>query len=643
MALKEQELENIVNTEIQGTKDLSELEDQRETAMNYYLGEPFGNEIQGRSSIISTDVQEAIEWTKPSLMRIFASTNRIVEFEPFGPEDESGAKQETDLVNHVFFKENNGFLLLYTFISDGLLQKTGVIKYWWDESETVEEEEYEGLSDNELSVLLSDPDIEPLEHEEIIGEQVTHSIKIKRTNKSGRVMVECVAPEEFLVGNDTSSIDPQEARFVCHHTLKTRSELIALGIDKDIVDTAPPENQEFNEPEKRARDYLDQEFEPEGMSKETEKVRYNECYVRVDFDGDGIAELRQVVLVGKKLVSNEVVSQVPFAAWTPIIITHKFYGLSEADTVMDLQLIRSTLMRGILDNTYSANNNRLAVEDGEVNLDDLLTSRPDGIVRTQQSPSNVIMPLPHNPIPPQTFQTLEMTEKMRKERTGVGQDTMGLEANVLAHGRTGVVSQSFDMARMRIELIARICAETGIRQLFLGIHKLLLQHQEKPKWIKMRGEWVEVNPSEWKDRTNMSINVGLGSGNKDKQVEGIQLIMALQEKLLPTGQGVTPQNIFNALETAVELLGFRNVERFFTDPATQEPPPEEPDVQEQLAQAQIQLLAAQTETQRQEAITNRQEAQWKHEENMLKIANEDARERTKMELEFQRNIPGAVI
>lgn len=651
MKMKESELVSIVRGEIDSSRLSSELSDQREKAIDYYYGNPFGNEEEGRSKVVSTDVQETIEWIMPSLMRIFTSTDKVVSFDPVNPDDEEAAKQETDIVNHTFYKDNNGFLCLYSMMKDALLVKDGIVKFWWDDSEDTTKEEYSGLNDAELLLLLDDENVELLEHTDLGPEKEgLHDVVVKRTNSTGRVIVEPVAPEEFIISSDATSSDPGKARCVTHRTLKTRSELIAMGVKKSFVKGLPSETYpDIEEQEKEARDNLD-ELDNNINHRPNDYVRYEECYLHVDYDGDGIAELRQVSLAGNKIIpftdgtkGNWEIDAIPFASITPIIITHKFHGLSVADTIMDLQLIKSTILRGILDNTYQTNSPRTAVQDGMVNLDDLLTNRPGGVVRTEDAPSNVIMSMPVSPLPPQTFQVMEEMERIRKGRTGVGQDTMGLESNVLAHGKAGVVDQSFDMARMRIELIARVFAETGIKQLFLGIHRLLQQNQNKRKWFKVRGQWIDVDPSEWKSRTNMTVSVGLGTGNKDRQMQTLSTILAIQKELMPTGRGVTEGNIYNTLEKLIEAGGYKDVNEFFTDPATQPPPEPQPDPQQMLMEAQIQLTQQQVENARIEADTNRQEAIWRHDEKMKELNDKDARERTKMELEFQRNVPGAVI
>ncbi len=310
--------------------------------------------------------------------------------------------------------------------------------------------------------------------------------------------------------------------------------------------------------------------------------------------------------------------------------------------VKDIQLIKSTLMRQVLDNTYLANNSRTAVQDGMVNLDDLLTSRSGGVVRTLGPPGQVMMPVPYNPLPPQTMDVMGMMDTMRKERTGVSQDSMGLESNVLAHGRTGVINQSYDMARMRTELIARIFAEVGMKPLMRELHAILQKNQNKQKVLQIRGQWVEVKPDEWRCRYNMTVNVGLGTGNKDRQMAMVNQILAMQEKLLPSGRGITEQNVYNALEKLVEFAGLGDVNQYFTDPSTQPPPSDEPSTEEKMAMAQLQLAEQDIQSRRAEAETNRQEAIWRHEEKMKEFIDKDQRERYKIELEYQRNIPGGL-
>jgi hypothetical protein len=643
--MKKSELNSLVNTEIDnayGAFD-GDLSGEIAEGIDFYLGEPFGNEEDGKSSVISRDVMDVIEWIMPSLMRVFTSSERAVVFDPVDPSDEDAAKQETDIVNHVFYKENDGFLNIYTWFKDALLSKNGIMKVWWDPSKNTEREEYKNLTDMELQVLLSEEDVDPIEHTE--NDVNDHDLTILRTTSNGCAKVKAIPYEEFLISKDADCILASESRFCAHKTLKTRSELIEMGFSKSKVNKIPQfQSKTWIDNEVRlSRDYLtDDQFSQDSTHSQTELIEVHECYYRVDFDGDGIAELRQITLAGGEILLNEEADRVPFIAITPVILTHKFYGMSIADMVKDIQLIKSTLMRQILDNTYLANNQRTGIQDGMVNLDDLLTSRSGGVVRTLGPPSQVMTPLPYNPLPPQTMDVMGMMDNMRKERTGVSQDSMGLESNVLAHGRTGVINQSYDMARMRTELIARIFAEVGMKPLMRELHAILQKNQNKEKWVQIRGKWIEIRPDEWKTRYNMTVNVGLGSGNKDRQMQSISQILAMQEKLLQTGRGITEQNVYNALEKLVEYSGLGDVNEFFTDPSTQPPPSDEPSTEEKMAMAQLQLAQQDIQSRQVEADTNRQEAIWRHEEKMKELIDKDQRERYKIELEYQRNIPGGL-
>ena len=638
------ELNSLVNNEIDDAYGAYDGDLSGEIAENidFYLGEPFGNEEDGKSRVISRDVMDVIEWIMPSLMRVFTSNERAVVFDPVEPGDEDAAKQETDIVNHVFYKENDGFVNIYTWFKDALLAKNGIMKVWWDPSKDTEREEYKGLSDGELEYLLSNPDVDPIEHSEDGG---LHDITLIRTMNDGSARIKPIPYEEFLISKDADCILPSEARFCAHKTFKTRSDLIEMGFSKKKVNNLQKFHAKtwLDNEVRLSRDYLtDDQFSQDSNHSQTELIEVYECYYKVDFDGDGIAELRQITIAGGEIFINEPADRVPFIAITPVILTHKFYGLSIADMVKDIQLIKSTLMRQILDNTYLANNSRTVVQDGLVNLDDLLTSRSGGVIRSLGRPADAVMPFPYNPLPPQTMDVLGMMDNMRKERTGVSQDSMGLEGNVLAHGRTGVINQSFDMARMRTELIARIFAEVGMKPLMRELHAILQKNQNKAKVAQIRGEWVDVKPDEWRCRYNMTVNVGLGTGNKDRQMAMINQILAMQEKLLATGRGITEGNVYNALEKLVEFAGLGDVNQYFTDPSTQPPPSDEPSTEEKMAQAQLQLAQLQIENGRTEAETNRQEAIWRHEEKMKELIDKDQRERYKIELEYQRNIPGGL-
>jgi hypothetical protein len=640
--MKRDELKALVRTEIEAAFGATSGDISKEIAagLDRYYGEPLGNEEDGQSKVVATTTRDAIGWQMPSLMRIFTSTDKAVVFDPVDPNDEKAAEQETDIVNHVFYKENDGYLILHDSLKDGLLSKNAIAKVWWDDTPDLEREEYEGLSDIELQTLLMD-DVDPIEHTQN-GE--FHDITVQRMKSRGSARIEVLPIEEFLISKDATSICPSKARFTCHKTRKTRSDLIQMGFSKKKVNALAAWHGQDDTEVGIARHNKDDEWNIDDAAHESmREIEVHECYYRVDFDGDGIAELRQITLAGNEVLVNEAVDRVPFVSWTPNMLPHKFFGMSTADETIELDEINTALLRGVLNNTYQANTGRTAVQEGMVNLDDLVTNRPNGVVRTLGPPGQTIVPLPYNPLPQQTFQVMEMMDQVRKERTGVSQETMGLEANVLAHGRTGVINQSFDASQMKLELIARNYAEVFLKTLFLELHGILQKHQDKAKWIKLRGEWIEVDPSEWKTRRNMTVTVGLGTGNKDKQLAGIGQIMAAQKTMAESGyRGVQDANIHNAATKLVEFAGLKNAEMYFTDTSTLPPPEPQPDPQMELAKAQLQLTQAQIQVANTEAETNRQEAIWRHQEKMKELADKDTRERIKLELEYNRDVSRAI-
>jgi len=578
---------------------------QREKAMQYYYGLPFGNEVDGRSQFVDTTVADTIEWIKPSLMRIFASGDNMVTFEPHGPEDVEAAKQATDYVNYVFQKDNNGWDILYSWFTDALLSKNGIVKVWWDETQKHNREEYSNLTDDELAVLLNDPLVEVIEHTapgeeyEGYGEEYSegHHLVIKRDLSKGRIVVEPVPPSEFLISREAKSID--DARFVCHRVIKTLSELREMYPEKNLevedmkgggddMATFSSERLERYMYDKSAKYWEgwagDETYGEDGLR----TYWLHESYLRTDYDGDGITELRRVCTVGSVVLANEEIDRVPFVSITPIKIPHKFFGLSVADLVMDLQMIKSTLLRNLMDNMYNQNFGRYAVLEGQANLDDLLTQRPGGVVRVK-SP-NAIMPLATPSLEPYSFQMLEYIDGIRESRAGVSKYSQGLNDNALtSHTTATAVNSVMTAAQSRVELIARNFAETGVKELMLCIYELLQKNQDKERVVKLRNEWVPVRPDMWRDKMDCTVSVGLGHGNKDQQLMHLTSMLQFAGEAMKGGLNiVNEKNMYNMGVAMLRNMGFQNVQDFLTDP-DQQPQQEGPSPEEQMAQMDMQL------------------------------------------------------
>ena len=612
--VSELELKNIIGQEINNSMGYmgGNLSAQRKKSLEYYMGEPLGTEIDGRSQVVSTDVADTVETILPNLLKIFTASDQTVKCEPVKAEDVALAEQATNYINYIFNKDNNGFSILYTWFKDALIEKNGIVKVYWDESEKVEQETYQNLNDEEYKILIDNDDVEVVEEESFVDEKAKeqleelkqlaeaqgqdigdvptpklHNCIIKRTTSSGKVKIENIPPEEFLIERNAKTIE--EANFVAHRVLKTRSDLIEMGFDRDIVDDLPTQNTVTMNDERLQR-YADIDESPinDSPDESTEDIEIYECFVKIDMDGDGIAELRKVIVAGgsaNTILENQPCDFIPFCSLTPIPMPHRFYGRSVSELVEDVQLVKSTVMRQLLDNMYLTNNNRVAIMDGMVNLDDLLTSRPGGVVRTKQPPSQVMMPMQSQTISQQAFPLLEYLDTVRETRTGVTRYSQGLDADSLNKTATGV-NTLMSQSQMRMELIARVFAETGIKDLFRRIFELTVKYQNKERIVELNNKFVAVSPTEWKNRYNISITVGLGAGSKDQQIVMLNNILQKQLQAFQL-QGnkeypmVTLKNIYNSLAKIIEEAGLKNVENYFVNPdegreLVQPSPPPEP-------------------------------------------------------------------
>ena len=619
---------------------------QREQAMSYYYGLPFGNEVDGRSQYVDSTVQDTIEWIKPSLMRVFASGDEMVKFTPHGPEDVAMAEQATDYVNYVFTKDNPGFEILYSWFTDALLSKNGIVKVWWDETETYVREEYYDLTDIEIESVISDDEVEVVQHteeerqvESEIGEvvEVRHDVVIKRKERNGRIKIENVPPSEFLIARESKDI--QESRFVCHRVLKTLSDLREMYPAEDLASEdlgGGGENMTAFSSERLERFAYDKSAEYwEGWGdtdigeEELRTYWLHECFMKTDFDDDGIAELRRIVMVGSKILENDEVDSIPFVSITPIKIPHKFFGLSIADVVMDLQLMKSTLMRNLMDNMYNQNFGRYAVLEGQANLDDLLTQRPGGVVRVK-SP-NAVTPLATPALEPYSFQMLEYLDSVRESRAGVSRMSQGMNDNALtSHTTATAVNAVMTAAQSRVELIARNFAETGVKDLMIGIYKLLYKNQDKERMIMLRNEWVPVRPDVWKDSYDCSVSVALGTGNKDQQMAHLSQMLSFAGEAMKGGLPiVSMQNMYNLGSALIKTMGFQNVSDFLTDPSQIPPQPEEPSE----AQMEMQVKSKELDIKAAELQLKQQKIQQEYQ----KLAVDSRLKQEELNLEREQN------
>jgi hypothetical protein len=647
VALSNSEIEALLSSEKSdalSSERASSLSEDRARAMDYYLGDVSDDmpSEPDRSSAVSSDVSDTIDGLMPGLMEIFYGGDKVVEFEPQGPEDEEAADQETDYINYVFQRQNDGFRVLYSMIKDALLQKLGIVKVWWEEKEADEEESYRDLDDAEFAMLMEDDNIEIVEHDERVDPAVLamvaeasnqladqagvnpdaiaaqvdgpvqippevqlpkiHDVVIRYTKTITQTRVEPVPPEEFGCSRRAKSVRTSDYCF--HETRRTVADLLDEGYDEDVIEKLS--TADFNDSEEaQSRDTVNDtaDHASSGANKANRMVLVTEHYVRMNMEEgkNDKAALYKIVTggEGETILEKdgepdiEKVKRMPFAAMTPIIMPHRLIGRSIADLVIDIQRIKTSLIRSLLDNMYLANNQRIEIAEshaGDNTIDDILTNRPGGVIRTK-TPGG-LMPVPNQSIGPFGFPLMEYYDGVREWRTGVTKQGMGLDPNALQNIGENAILEGANAARAKQKLIARVFAETGIRDMFLLIHATVRDNDDKENTIRLRGKWVAINPREWKYRSDMTVNVGLGEGSKQQQLAFLAGLLQIQEKAMANAQLglIKPKHLYNTLEKFVELGGLRSVEPYFQDPEEKgpdgqllnppQPPPPDPKIVE---------------------------------------------------------------
>jgi hypothetical protein len=633
--MSQNELKSILQAEIDDAIGFIESEtvEQRKQALEAYLRQPYGNETEGKSQIVTGEVAEAIDGALPSLVRIFTGSDNIVVFEPQGPRDEASAKQATDYCNWVFNRDNEGVSILHDWFKDALLQKNGILKAYWEDKEDITKERYFDLSNDELAMLMSDETMEIVEQDttefpifdpngmpviDPMGMPVmgaTTNVVVQQKKKSGKVTIENVPPEEFLISKKARTI--ADSPFVAHRQMLTRSTLVAMGFNKKQVEGLQMGDALAYTPERVARYAAgEQPYQTQTDDPAMQEIEVFECYIKTDIDGKGIASLVQVFYASNEILEDakgkemvEEVDYVPFHSICPIPIPHKFFGNSLADRTVDLQLIKTTITRQMLDNLYLTNNARVVAVEGQVNLDDLLTSTAGGVIRAK-SP-NAVQQLVVQNVASQAFPMLQYLDTIQSKRTGVSDASQGLDPSVLQNVTAAAVASMQQAGAGKIELMARIFAETGVKSLFKGILHLLCKYQDKARLVRMRGEFVEFDPRTWANQYDVSINVGLGAGNRQEQMAMLSMVLAKQEQLIgqygPANPYVSPAQYRGTLGRMIEIAGFKDSAEFYKaitpeqDQMLSNPPPQEqqmpPEIQALMAKTQAEIQANQAKAQ----------------------------------------------
>ena len=653
--MNEHDFQSVVSAEIEDAVTYidTDLSPSRAQATAYYRGDPFGNEEEGQSRVVATEVRDTVNAMLPSIMRVFFSSERVVEFMPRGPEDVKAAEQASDYANYVLNQDNPGFMVMYGTFKDSLVRKCGIVKTWWAKNTTVRTEKYTGLDEGTVMLIQQEPgavvtvitqyDDPEVAEPQLVMDPMTgqpmmlpvpqlFDVEVKRTIEEGKICVEGVPPEEFLI--DRNARDIESAAFVGHRKMATVAELLEMGYDEDLImENISTTDFEYNDEYLRRRPTTTTLGSiNESHNPAMQRALYVEGYMRVDYDGDGIPELRKVCCLGEgyTIVNNEPADLVGFADFPcdPEPHTSPLEANSVFDFTKDLQEIKSDILRNTLDSLAQSIHPRTAVVEGQVNMDDVLNNETGAIIRMRAP--GMVMPLAQPFVGQAAFPMLEYMDSIKEERTGMSRASMGLNADALQSTTKAAVSATVSASQMRIELTTRILAE-GMKKLFKLILQLSVKHQDKPRMVRMRNEWVQIDPRAWDATMDVAINVGMGTGDTDQKMQMLGMISGKQEQALmqmgPMNPLVSPAQYANTLRKMVELAGFKDASQFFNAiPADYMPPqatqPAKPSPEEMLAQVQVQSI---------QADIQKKAAELQLEQQKMKMA--DDRERDQMDID----------
>jgi hypothetical protein len=588
-----------------GSDSDGDLSSERAAAVDRYLGKNVMPAPDGRSQVVDRSVYETIQWIKPSLCRIFANGDDVVELPPVGPEDEPGAKQEAQYLNHIVLQKNNWFEIFDTASSDALLTKAGYLYPYKEKRRQVEMEKYERQTKESLAMILQDgvevvdleeypdedakpePMIDPMTQQPAIGPDgqsmmqppaMLYDVEIRRTKEEVQYCIDVLPPERCKIAESTKTVQLRQCSYFEYYDFCTISELRELGyeIDDDIGqgDGADTEEDDARDQYSEQTGYDDEHKIDPAMR----KVKCRWIWIKHDYDEDGIAELQYVVRVGQTILHREEVNRIPVAVLCPDPLPHRHVGMCPADTVSDIQDIKTVILRGGLDNLGLSNNPRTYVNPSLVNLDDVLVSRPGGVVRGKGIFGQDIAPMTVPFVFPQAMEGLEYMDQIRENRVGTNRYFTGIDQNAMNKTATGI-QQLSTMAAQRVEQIARHLAN-GIEELFSILHELILKGGHKAETVKLSGQWVPIDPTTWRSRTDFRISVGFAAGNKDAQVSRLMLIANMQKEAAMAGASFVQEA--NIYETMIELTKASDMSapnRFWTNPkeAPKKPPPQ-PDI-----------------------------------------------------------------
>ena len=599
--------------------DGGELSRQRALAIDAFQGKNIEPAPEGTSQVVDWAVFETIQWILPSLCRIFCNDSNVVEFEPIGPDDEDAAEQESDVLNYLVTQKNNWFLTCLTMFQDALLTKNAYCMVSMEEKLVPEIEEYEKQSEEQITLLLED-DLEIIEQRQYndpedegtlidpstgqpvqdeasaLGAMVIYQqqgvepqiqykqmfdVKVKRVKPIQKLRFDVLPPEKCLVGEDTPDFSLVECNFFEYYEKITISELRKMGYEIED-DIGHEDSGYWGSQEDEARDeiYYNQFGDTESPDPSMRQVKCRTVWIRYDYDDDGIAELQKVVLVGREVLEHEPASCIPVASIVPFINTHRHIGISVADLTFDIQRIKTALLRQGLNSLYLANQPRHYLNMNNVNgntISDLTVARAGSVVRGNGPGPETLMPLQTENIFPYAQQGLQHMESVTEARVGVNRVFQGIDQNAMSSTNNhNAIGQLSTMASQRVEQIARIFGN-GIERLFAIAHELILKSGHSMEAVKLRGKWIDVDPTTWRSGRDMRVVAPFAAGNKDSLLQRLMMLGQIQEKAAMGGSKTVDDDDIYHLELEIAAAMDVSGTKFFTDPSTVQPQPPPPD------------------------------------------------------------------
>jgi hypothetical protein len=622
-ALDDDQILSIVSNELNN----SERYDDWQTALSTYLGRPNGKEVEGRSQVVSTDVADAIEWIRPQIMESITGSKEIVSFDPLGPQDEMQAQLETELTFDTIMKDNNGFTLIHDVVFDALLQKFGLFQVYYEKNREPTVQAFSGLTPEMVNVAIAETQGQLLEYQQ--GEDGLYSIRVALQPSGGRVRIESCPPEQFRYNGDLNSADLSEARFTARIVTKTISELVEDGYDPEVLaeigDTIGLDPSHYR---MRAQgESLSEHHPTDDVSQRVIEVA--QCFMRMDLNGDGIGERVKITVVGgtnpTHILDIEEVSEYPWVSAVAILMPHKFQGLSIYDRLKQLQDIKTALLRNTLDNISYQNNQRLTVVEGQANLDDVLVSRPGGVIRVKNV--NAVTPLVTPLVGQAAFTMLQYIDEVRAGRVGVSPEGNATPQKIGGNVGSEGVQNLLTAAQALVGLITRVIAETAIKPLCLRVRDLLVRHVDAVQDVQFRGQWVQTNPAKWPHRSRTTVSVGLGSGDNTRRFQTLQGVLQLQGNIqqMPGQALVDPVKVYSTLDDYCKFGGLTGASRYFMDPSSPEG--------QQAAQNAAQSMQQQSQQQMQQAMAELQFQQKLADAEMQKAQAQGANVQLKAQIE----------